>query len=119
MKNPDGSVYEAPGLAVARRRRTRARASSPTSASPPPASGGAGCYKSLLDLGVAGIWNDMNEPAVFDDPDRTPCRLDVRHDNEGQPTDHREIHNVYGLLMTRGRPTRGCRACGRTSGRSS
>ena len=27
--------------------------------------------------------------------------LDVRHDNEGQPTDHREIHNVYGLLMTR------------------
>ena len=27
--------------------------------------------------------------------------LTVRHDNEGQPTDHREIHNVYGMLMTR------------------
>ncbi len=27
--------------------------------------------------------------------------LDVRFDNEGQPTDHREIHNVYGQLMSR------------------
>jgi alpha-glucosidase len=27
--------------------------------------------------------------------------LTVRHDNEGQPTDHREIHNVYGQLMSR------------------
>src|ERR1051325_4221712 len=27
--------------------------------------------------------------------------LDVRHDNEGAPTDHREIHNVYGMEMTR------------------
>ena len=27
--------------------------------------------------------------------------LDVVHDNEGQPTTHREIHNVYGLLNTR------------------
>ena len=26
--------------------------------------------------------------------------FDVRHDGEGEPTDHREIHNVYGLLMT-------------------
>ena len=26
--------------------------------------------------------------------------LDVRHHGDGQPTDHREIHNVYGLLNT-------------------
>jgi alpha-glucosidase len=27
--------------------------------------------------------------------------VDVRHDNEGQPSDHREVHNVYGLLNSR------------------
>ena len=43
----------------------------------------------------------MNEPAVFIDARRHTMPLDVRHDGEGQPTDHREIHNVYGLLMTR------------------
>ena len=32
---------------------------------------------------------------------RAPCPSTSCHDNEGQPTDHREIHNVYGLLMTR------------------
>jgi alpha-glucosidase len=58
-----------------------------------------GLYKTLTDLGVAGIWNDMNEPAVFTPSHTMPP--DVRHDNEGQPTDHREIHNVYGQLMTR------------------
>jgi alpha-glucosidase len=68
-------------------------------------------FKPLLDLGVAGIWNDMNEPAVFDTATGT-MPLDVRFDGEGQPTDQREIHNVYGQLMTaatynglkRGRP---------------
>jgi alpha-glucosidase len=53
----------------------------------------------LIKAGVAGIWNDMNEPAIFDTPTGT-MPLTVRHDNDGQPTDHREIHNVYGLLMT-------------------
>ena len=42
----------------------------------------------------------MNEPAVFDNATGT-MPLDVKFDNDGQPTDHREIHNVYGLLMTR------------------
>ena len=59
-----------------------------------------GLYKDLLDIGVAGIWNDMNEPAVWVHPqDSMP--LDTRHDGEGQPTDHREAHNVYGLLNSR------------------
>ena len=57
-------------------------------------------YADFLNQGVAGIWNDMNEPAVFDTPTGT-MPLDVRHDNEGSPTDHREIHNVYGMLMSR------------------
>jgi hypothetical protein len=59
-----------------------------------------GLFKFYTDAGVAGIWNDMNEPAVFTDPAHTMA-LDVRHDGEGQPTDEREIHNVYGMLNSR------------------
>ncbi|MBM4430073.1 MAG: DUF5110 domain-containing protein [Chloroflexi bacterium] len=54
----------------------------------------------LLDAGVDGLWNDMNEPTV------SGARVDtladcVRHDVEGQGGDHRQVHNVYGLLMAR------------------
>lgn len=52
-------------------------------------------HKSLTELGVAGIWNDMNEPASFNGP----LPDDVQFLNDGRPTDHREVHNVYGHLM--------------------
>lgn len=52
-------------------------------------------HKKLIDMGVAGIWNDMNEPASFNGP----LPDDVLFENDGRPTDHREIHNVYGHLM--------------------
>lgn len=52
-----------------------------------------------MDIGIAGIWNDMNEPSVFYSPTGT-LPLDVVHEREGNPTDHREVHNVYGQLMT-------------------
>ena len=59
----------------------------------------AGLYKGLLeDDGVHGVWNDMNEPAVFETgtfPD------DVRHHFEGQPCSHRKAHNIYGMQMVR------------------
>ncbi len=59
-----------------------------------------GLYRGLLeDDGVAGVWNDMNEPAVFND-DRTFPR-DVRHDYDGHPCSHRRAHNVYGMQMVR------------------
>jgi len=58
-------------------------------------------FKPLVDAGVAGIWNDMNEPAVFNNATGT-MPLDVKFANDGQTSDHREIHNVYGLLMTQG-----------------
>lgn len=50
----------------------------------------------IADLGVRGVWNDMNEPAVFEIetfPD------DVRHHYDGDDCSHRKAHNVYGSLM--------------------
>lgn len=58
-------------------------------------------YKALLDVGLDGFWNDMNEPAIFGaGPETMPdC---VRFDWDGRGADFREAHNVYGLLMVRG-----------------
>ncbi|MBK1811175.1 glycoside hydrolase family 31 protein [Clostridium sp. YIM B02505] len=53
--------------------------------------------KLLLDSGVSGVWNDMNEPASFNGP----LPDDVQFENEGRNTDHTEIHNVYGHLMSK------------------
>ena len=39
-----------------------------------------GLYRFFTDIGIAGIWNDMNEPAVFLPPAAT-MPLDVRHDD--------------------------------------
>ena len=54
-------------------------------------------YGPLVEAGVAGFWNDMNEPAVFGG--EMPHR--VRHSYEGRGADHGRIHNVYGLQMAR------------------
>jgi len=58
-----------------------------------------GLYEGLVDDGVAGIWNDMDEPSVFTVPGGT-MPGDAVQDNEGEPATHRELHNVYGQLMT-------------------
>jgi alpha-glucosidase len=99
VKDKDGKVYEAPVWP------SQAEKNPGPSVFPDFSKKGArdwwgGLYKDLLDLGVAGIWNDMNEPAVFTPGPEKTMPLDNRHDGEGVPTDHREIHNVYGLLMT-------------------
>lgn len=55
-------------------------------------------FKELVEVGVAGVWNDMNEPAVFGSgsfPD------DVRHQYDGHRGSHRKAHNVYGMQMVR------------------
>lgn len=54
-------------------------------------------HKKLLRDGVAGIWNDMNEPAVFDTPTHTMPE-DVLH-GDGVP--HSSVHNLYGWEMDR------------------
>jgi alpha-glucosidase len=55
-------------------------------------------FDELVQIGVAGVWNDMNEPAVFGAgtfPD------DVRHQYDGYRGSHRKAHNVYGMQMVR------------------
>ncbi|MFI2742245.1 glycoside hydrolase family 31 protein [Zhouia sp. PK063] len=58
-------------------------------------------FKELIgDVGIKGIWNDMNEPAVMEVPTKT-FPLDVRHDYDGHPCSHRKAHNIYGMQMAR------------------
>jgi len=61
----------------------------------------SGLYKELIeDIGIAGIWNDMNEPAVMEVPTKT-FPLDVRHNYEGNPCSHSKAHNIYGMQMAK------------------
>ncbi|SEF63969.1 alpha-glucosidase [Caloramator fervidus] len=53
--------------------------------------------KIMLDDGISGIWNDMNEPASF----KGPIPDDVQFKNDGRTTNHLEVHNVYGHLMAK------------------
>ncbi len=58
-------------------------------------------HERYLEAGVAGFWNDMNEPAILggrDFPDDVQFAYD---DRRSGPTNHLEAHNVYGLLMAR------------------
>jgi alpha-glucosidase len=99
VKRPDGTIYEGPvwpSLAG----HNPGPSVFPDFSRPATREWWGGELKGLVDIGVAGIWNDMNEPSVFVPPSGT-MPLDVIHDNDGQPTTHREIHNVYGQLMSR------------------
>jgi alpha-glucosidase len=63
-------------------------------------------HQELLGKGVAGIWNDMNEPSDFsiESQDRTLCTVpnDVIMDNDGHPRTFAKYHNSYGFNMCRG-----------------
>ena len=61
----------------------------------------ADLFEGLIDTGVRGVWNDMNEPALFEVESKT-FPPDVRHDYDGNPCSHRKAHNVYGMQMARG-----------------
>ena len=61
----------------------------------------AGLFQELIeDIGVKGVWNDMNEPAVMEVPGKT-FPDDVRHNYDGHPCSHRKAHNIYGTQMAR------------------
>lgn len=49
----------------------------------------------MIEKGVSGIWNDMNEPASFNGP----LPDDVCFSDEYGMLSHKQIHNVYGHLM--------------------
>ncbi|MEP6886103.1 MAG: TIM-barrel domain-containing protein, partial [Gammaproteobacteria bacterium] len=64
-----------------------------------------GLYAEFVAEGVAGFWNDMNEPSVFQVPSKT-MPLDTRHriaESGFAPriATHEEIHNVYGMENSR------------------
>jgi alpha-glucosidase len=62
-------------------------------------------YKQFLSEGLAGFWNDMNEPSVFQTDNLTmPDNVQHRIDEPGfrpRTTKHLEIHNVYGMENSR------------------
>jgi alpha-glucosidase len=62
----------------------------------------AGLYKDFMAAGVDGVWNDMNEPAVFNVPGGTmPPHNWHRGGGDIAPGPHARYHNVYGMLMAR------------------
>lgn len=60
----------------------------------------AGLYKDFLANGIDGIWNDMNEPSVFDGPGGTMPVSNIHLGGGNLPTGtHLMYHNAYGRLM--------------------
>jgi len=57
-------------------------------------------HRAYTDQGVAGIWNDMNEPADFVDQSGKN-QLDVVSYDEGARTTHAKNRNVFALLMAK------------------
>ncbi len=59
-------------------------------------------YKDFMAQGVDGVWNDMNEPSVFDGPDGTMPEDNHHRGGGGLPAgSHLRYHNVYGTLMVK------------------
>lgn len=63
----------------------------------------AGLYKDFMALGIDGVWNDMNEPAVFNVESKTMPEDNVHYADEalGGTGSHARYHNVYGMQMIR------------------
>jgi alpha-glucosidase len=98
VKNPDGSIYTGvvwPGPAVF-----------PDFTHKPSRDWWGTLYADFVRQGVAGFWNDMNEPSVFLVPSKTmPDDTVHRIEEPGFATrtaPHLEIHNVFGMQNSRG-----------------
>jgi alpha-glucosidase len=57
-------------------------------------------HRAYLDQGVAGIWNDMNEPSDFVDQ-TGKNQMDVVSYDEGEYSTHAKNRNVFALLEAR------------------
>jgi len=98
VKNPDGSIYVGvvwPGKSVF-----------PDFTRKVSRDWWGTLYADFVAKGVAGFWNDMNEPAVFEVASKTmPDDVQHRIDEPGFATrtaTHLEIHNVFGMENSRG-----------------
>jgi alpha-glucosidase len=98
LKKPDGSLYVAPvwpGASVF-----------PDFTREASREWWGGLYKDFVDDGIAGFWNDMNEPAIFETPTKTmPLDTAHRFDANGfapRTASHAEAHNIYGMENSRG-----------------
>jgi len=60
-------------------------------------------YRDLIRQGIDGFWHDMNEPSSFvaNANSEMTLPLSARHSLECTGGDHRQAHNLYGLLMNR------------------
>lgn len=56
--------------------------------------------KEFMKIGIRGIWNDMNEPAVFDTDIKTMPETCL-HNSDNGVMEHKEYHNLYGMDMSR------------------
>ncbi len=57
--------------------------------------------KHLIAAGVDGLSNVMSEPSVLSQAGVQPLPDYIPHDNNGLGGEHRDSHNVYGMLMGR------------------
>ncbi len=97
MKNPDGSTYVGtvwPGDAVF-----------PDFTQADTRQWWGSLFKDFIADGVAGFWNDMNEPAVFNTPGKTmPVEVQSRIDElafRKRVATQSETHNITGLENAR------------------
>lgn len=103
VRRPDGSLYTGsvwPGVAVfTDYSRAEARA------------WWGARHRALLDAGLAGIWDDMNEPGLTDyftpggdtghGDTMAPNAIHLPNGREGKPLPHARFHNAYGMQMAR------------------
>jgi len=61
-------------------------------------------YGPFAKMGLAGFWNDMNEPSILtalqDDAENVQHRIDEPGFRK-RSTTHAEIHNIFGLENSR------------------
>jgi len=93
VRNPDGSVYVGevwPGASVF-----------PDFTWAPARKWWGTLYAKFVAIGIAGFWNDMNEPAIFGTPTKTMPLDTVHRVDSGGTAVHREVHNVFGMQNSR------------------